>query len=99
MADISGNYSTIQVTARGGIARVTLNRPEVHNAFDETLIAELTEAVRKLDGDAAVRVLVLEGRGRSFCAGADLNWMKRMAGYTPTKILLTRTRWRPCSRR
>ncbi len=82
MADIPGNYSTIQVTARGGIARVTLNRPEVHNAFDETLIAELTEAVRKLDGDAAVRVLVLEGRGRSFCAGADLNWMKRMAGYT-----------------
>jgi methylglutaconyl-CoA hydratase len=82
MADIPGTYSTIQVTAAGGIARVALNRPDVHNAFDETLIAELTEVVRKLDGDAAIRVLVLEGRGRSFCAGADLNWMKRMAGYT-----------------
>jgi methylglutaconyl-CoA hydratase len=82
MAGIPGIYTTIEVEASGGVARVTLNRPDVHNAFDETLIAELTQVVRKLDGDAGVRVLVLEGRGRSFCAGADLNWMKRMAGYT-----------------
>jgi methylglutaconyl-CoA hydratase len=82
MADIQGSYSSIQVSAAGGVARVALNRPDVHNAFDETLIAELTHVVRRLDADAAVRVVVLEGRGRSFCAGADLNWMKRMAAYT-----------------
>jgi methylglutaconyl-CoA hydratase len=82
MAGIAGTYSTIQVTAAGGVARVALNRPDVHNAFDETLIAELTQAVRTLDANPGVRVVVVEGRGRSFCAGADLNWMKRMAGYT-----------------
>jgi methylglutaconyl-CoA hydratase len=53
----------------------------VHNAFDETLIAEFTTVLRALDNDAAVRAVVLLGHGRSFCAGADLNWMKRMAAY------------------
>ncbi len=53
----------------------------MHNAFDETLIAELTTALRSLDADPAVRAVVLLGHGRSFCAGADLNWMKKMAGY------------------
>jgi methylglutaconyl-CoA hydratase len=78
----SATHSTLDVTVSGAIARVALNRPDVHNAFDETLIAELTHVVRTLDADAAIRVLVLEGRGRGFCAGADLNWMKRMAGYS-----------------
>jgi methylglutaconyl-CoA hydratase len=64
-----------------GVATVTLARPEVHNAFDETLIAELTRALKALDADPAVRVVVLAGEGRSFCAGADLTWMQRMAGY------------------
>jgi methylglutaconyl-CoA hydratase len=53
----------------------------VHNAFDETLIAEVTAALRALDDDDAVRAVVLRGAGRSFCAGADLNWMQRMAAY------------------
>ncbi len=69
------------VEIRGEVAYVTLNRPEIRNAFDEALIAGLTEALRKLDADAGVRAIVLGGAGSAFCAGADLNWMKRMAGY------------------
>jgi methylglutaconyl-CoA hydratase len=70
------------VERRGGRAVVTLNRPELRNAFDESLIARLTAAMRELDADAAVRVVVLAGAGSAFCAGADLNWMRRMAGYS-----------------
>lgn len=81
MTDPAATRSTLEVTVDGAIARVALNRPDVHNAFDETLIAELTHVVRTFDADTSIRVLVLEGRGKSFCAGADLNWMKRMAGY------------------
>ncbi len=65
----------------GGVARVVLNRPEVHNAFDDVLIAELDGRFAELDGDRGVRAVILTGAGRSFSAGADLNWMKRMAGY------------------
>lgn len=65
-----------------GVARVTLNRPEVHNAFNDEVIAELTERLEALQQDAAVRVLVLSGAGKSFCAGGDINWMRGMAGYT-----------------
>ncbi|HZP66134.1 MAG TPA: enoyl-CoA hydratase-related protein [Rudaea sp.] len=61
------------------IARVVLNRPQVHNAFDDALITELTDALAKLDADAAVRAVVLTGNGASFSAGADLNWMRGMA--------------------
>ena len=74
--------TTIDVTKRNGIAVVTLNRPEVHNAFNEVLIAELTAACGDLAADADVRVVVLTGSGPSFCAGADLNWMKKMAGFS-----------------
>ena len=69
------------VEVRNQIAYVTLNRPDVRNAFDETLIANLTSALGKLDADESVRAVVLGGAGSAFCAGADLNWMKRMAGY------------------
>jgi methylglutaconyl-CoA hydratase len=65
-----------------GIAILTLNRPDIHNAFDDVLIADMTSALRDLDGDADVRVVVLSANGKSFSAGADLNWMRRMAGYT-----------------
>lgn len=64
------------------VANVTLNRPDVHNAFDDTLIAELTEAMKALAADRAVRVIVLAGAGKSFCAGADLAWMQRMAEFS-----------------
>jgi methylglutaconyl-CoA hydratase len=87
MADPSAAHSTLEVTIDAGIARVALNRPDVHNAFDETLIAELTHVVRTVDADTGIRVLVLEGRGKSFCAGADLNWMKKMAAYSQAENL------------
>ncbi|MGF1607923.1 MAG: enoyl-CoA hydratase-related protein [Kiloniellales bacterium] len=65
-----------------GVARVTLNRPEVHNAFNDELIARLTVALAELEKDEAVRVVVLAATGKSFSAGADLKWMQRMAGYS-----------------
>jgi methylglutaconyl-CoA hydratase len=70
-----------ELAVRNGVATVTLNRAEIHNAFDETLIAKLTETFVALDDERDVRVVVLAGAGRSFCAGADLNWMKRMAAF------------------
>ena len=69
------------VQKRDEVAFVTLNRPQIRNAFDEALIADLSAALVELDADAAVRAVVLGGAGTAFCAGADLNWMKRMAGY------------------
>ncbi|HEY2816454.1 MAG TPA: enoyl-CoA hydratase/isomerase family protein [Casimicrobiaceae bacterium] len=72
---------SLDVTIRNAIAIVVLNRPDVHNAFNEALIAELTSTLTALDEDDAVRAIVLAGAGKSFCAGADLNWMKKMAEY------------------
>jgi methylglutaconyl-CoA hydratase len=71
----------LNTTTSGGVARVTLDRPEIRNAFDDALIVALTSVLRELDADDAVRAVVLAGNGPAFCAGADLNWMKRMAGY------------------
>jgi methylglutaconyl-CoA hydratase len=71
--------SYLQIEKAGKVATVRLNRPDKHNAFDEHLIAELTQAFRDLAGDAAVRVVVLAANGQSFSAGADLDWMKRMS--------------------
>jgi methylglutaconyl-CoA hydratase len=73
--------TVLTVDKRGGVARLTLNRPELRNAFDDALIAALTQAFREVEADSAIRILVLAGNGPAFCAGADLNWMKRMAGY------------------
>jgi methylglutaconyl-CoA hydratase len=69
------------VEIQDGVGRVTLDRPQLRNAFDDALIRELQAAFKKLENDKAVRVIVLAGNGPAFCAGADLNWMKRMAGY------------------
>jgi methylglutaconyl-CoA hydratase len=71
----------LEVTKRDGIARVTLNRPELRNAFDDALIRKLRSTFEELAKDNSVRVMILAGNGPAFCAGADLNWMKRMAGY------------------
>jgi methylglutaconyl-CoA hydratase len=65
-----------------GVAVLTMNRPEVHNAFDDHFIAALTQTLASLDSDAAVRVVQLAASGSSFSAGADLDWMKRMAAYS-----------------
>lgn len=70
---------SLDITIERRIARVALNRPEVHNAFDDALIAELTASLDTLSADAGVRALVLTGNGASFSAGADLNWMRGMA--------------------
>ncbi|MCD6040850.1 MAG: Enoyl-CoA hydratase/isomerase [Burkholderiales bacterium] len=71
----------LEVTKQGGVARVTLDRPELRNAFDDALISRLKAAFLEVEKDPDVRVMVLAGNGPAFCAGADLNWMKRMAGY------------------
>lgn len=65
-----------------GRATLTLNRPEIHNAFDERLVAQLTDALRRLEADESVRVVFLTGAGKNFCAGADLGWMRRMAEFS-----------------
>jgi methylglutaconyl-CoA hydratase len=72
----------ITVETKGGVGRVTLDRPEVRNAFDDALIAKLTQTFTELGRDSSVRAVVLGGNGPAFCAGADLNWMKRMSGYS-----------------
>jgi methylglutaconyl-CoA hydratase len=71
--------SCLLIEKAGKVATVRMNRPEKHNAFDEHLIAELTQEFRDLASDTAVRVVVLAANGQSFSAGADLDWMKRMS--------------------
>src|SRR5690242_11619456 len=66
----------------GRVTTVTLNRPEVRNAFNDALIRELTEWARGLATDGSVRAVVLKGAGQVFCAGADLSWMSKVAGYS-----------------
>lgn len=78
---------TIQVEQRGAAAWVWMNRPELHNALNENLIVELTQAFRALGEDAGVRTIVLTGRGRSFCAGADVDSMRRQGELTPHENL------------
>ena len=77
--------SGVEIERSGSAATLWLNRPERHNAFDDALIAELSAALAELAADEVVRVVLLAGRGRSFSAGADLAWMKRMAGYSPAE--------------
>ena len=72
-------FISLNIELNGPVATIWMNRPDLHNAFDENLIAELTAACVALDADPDVRILVLAGRGKSFSAGADLNWMKRAA--------------------
>lgn len=71
-----------RVATEGGIARVTLCRPAVHNALDDKLIADLLATFERLAADGAVRLVMLTGEGASFCAGGDLAWMRRTADYT-----------------
>jgi methylglutaconyl-CoA hydratase len=74
--------NTILERHDGAVAFITLNRPERHNAFDDTLILELTAAFTRAGNDPGVRAVVLDATGKSFSAGADLEWMGRMAGYS-----------------
>jgi len=73
---------TLQIEREGLVARVWLNRPDVRNAFNDGVIAELRSTFDSLAADTSLRAIVLGGRGKAFCAGADLSWMKTMAGYS-----------------
>ena len=83
MSEISGD--PVSLTTGEGVARITLARPERHNAFDDVLIKRLTELLEQVAAAPDIRVLVLTALGRSFCAGADLDWMRRCAGYSPAE--------------
>lgn len=80
------NYCQLNQKTRG-IWEVVLNRPELHNAFNEEMIAELTAIFLKLKEEKGARLVVLKGHGPSFCAGADLNWMKKMKDYSEEQNL------------
>jgi len=75
-------YQTLELETRNDLAVVWLNRPDIHNAFNEVMISELLECFGALNGMKEIRVVVLRGRGKSFCAGADLNWMRNVANYS-----------------
>ena len=79
------DYQTLTVAIDDTVARVTLNRPELRNAFNEQSIAELALAFDELGRNELVRAIVLAANGSAFCAGADLNWMKKMAGYSDSE--------------
>ncbi|ATQ73292.1 enoyl-CoA hydratase [Massilia violaceinigra] len=76
------DYQTLAVSIADRVATVTLNRPDVRNAFNEITIAELSLAFDELGRSDDIRAIVLDANGPAFCAGADLNWMKKMAGYS-----------------
>lgn len=75
-------YRYIQIDRTDGVLTVTLNRPEVRNAFNEGMIEELIRCFVAASQDGEIQVIILTGAGSSFCAGADLNWMKKMACYS-----------------
>ena len=76
------DYRTLELEIRRDVAVIWMNRPDVRNAFNDTMVGELSQVLTSLESDDAIRAIVLAGRGPSFCAGADLNWMKKMAGYS-----------------
>ncbi|MBH9551279.1 enoyl-CoA hydratase/isomerase family protein [Inhella gelatinilytica] len=74
--------ATLKMDVQGAVARVTLNRPDVRNAFNDAVIHELTRAFEDLGNRSDLRAIVLAAEGKAFCAGADLNWMRAMADYS-----------------
>jgi methylglutaconyl-CoA hydratase len=78
----NNTYKTIIFEKNKNIAKVILNRPEVHNSFNNLLIDELYDVFDKLKEDKEIRVIILTGNGKSFCSGADLNWMKSVVNYS-----------------
>jgi len=76
------SFSTINLEIRHSVATVLLNRPDIHNAFNEVMISELITCFESLQEMEDVRIIILRGNGKSFCAGADLNWMRDVANYS-----------------
>lgn len=75
-------YKTLELSFENDIATVWLNRPEIHNAFNQEMIGEIIKAFEYLANEDNTRIIVLRGRGKSFCAGADLNWMRDVAKFS-----------------
>jgi methylglutaconyl-CoA hydratase len=75
------NYETIKFELKENVGTVYLNRPEVHNAMNEQMISEITDCYREINNITEVRIVIIRGNGKSFCAGADLNYMKGIAGF------------------
>jgi len=75
-------FNTLELQPEGPVARIWLNRPDLRNAFDDEVIGELSRAFAQVSSQADVRVIVLGARGPAFCAGANLNWMRRAADFT-----------------
>jgi len=75
-------YKTIKCYKEKNLAKIFLNRPEVHNAMNENLMRELISLFKELNKDDDIRIIILSGEGKSFCAGADLNWMKSMVNFS-----------------
>ena len=82
LAFLGCEMSELLVEKKNQIGRIILNRPEVHNAFNQELIAQITRAFQELKEERSLRVVVLGGKGKSFCAGADLNWMKKTKDFS-----------------
>ncbi len=76
------NNNSIQTTVTANIATITLNRPEIHNAFDDEFIKQLTNVLVEVNEDSQIRVVILAANGKSFCAGADISWMQKMTNYS-----------------
>lgn len=79
--------SQVELSIENSVARVTLNRPEVHNAFNDDVISSLVECFEMVENDDKIRVMVLQSSGKSFSSGADLNWMQKMAAYSEAENL------------
>lgn len=75
-------FSTVKYEIDDRVARVTFNRPEIHNAFNATVITEMQQVFNEIEKDDSIRVVVLTGAGKSFCAGADLNWMRSVVNQS-----------------
>ena len=75
-------FKTLELEINKEVGTIWLNRPEIHNAFNEVMIAELIEMFKEIKTLDEVKIIVLRGRGKSFCAGADLNWMRNVAKYS-----------------
>lgn len=80
-------YNHLLVSVQADMVTVTLNRPEVHNAFNEAAIGEITDCFERIGRDEEVRLVVVSGAGKSFCAGGDLNWMQKSVKFTKKQNL------------
>ncbi len=91
------NFKTIEFLKEGLVVNIRLNRPDIHNALNPLMIAELTAAFTEIANQAELRLVTLRGNGPSFCAGADLNYMKEIAGLGKRKTWKMHANWLRCS--